>query len=211
MKKIASRVLERLLVYRQVLQMLKVEGAKNVFSHILAQSVEASSAQVRRDLMLVNNIGTPQKGYSIDELIHEIDALTFKQSRQKVALIGVGNLGKALLAYFGRKCPHLDIVACFDSNEEKINRMISGCRSYHILDLEKVLSEQKITMAILTIPSMEAQSMADQLIRYGIKGIINFAPVRLKVPNTVYLENVDITIAIEKTAYFASTINGGLQ
>jgi redox-sensing transcriptional repressor len=115
----------------------------------------------------------------------------------------VGNLGRAILDYFRGRRPKLAIVAAFDVNETKTNRMMNGCQVYPLSDLRTVVARQNILVGVIATPSGAAQDVADRLIEAGVRGLVNFAPVRLRVPPDVYVEDVDMTISLEKTAYFS--------
>jgi redox-sensing transcriptional repressor len=122
---------------------------------------------------------------------------------QGICLVGVGNLGRALLSYFVNRTPQFSIVAAFDCEPDKVNRVIHGCRCYAADDMKPVIAEHGITEAILAVPAQEAQRIADRLCEAGIQGIVNFAPVRLWVPDGVYVENVDVTMTLERVAFFS--------
>ncbi|MGL1901513.1 MAG: redox-sensing transcriptional repressor Rex [Fibrobacterales bacterium] len=203
MDNISAKSIERLCRYRQILMNFISLGKTHIFSHELASDINSSPAQVRRDLMLLTLTGSPQKGYLIKEFLQEIRKIIDSDQTQNACMIGVGNLGRAVLTYFSNRKPTISIVAAFDDDPQKINRVISGCNSFHINTMLDAIKEHNITIGILTVPASDAQAIADTLINAGIKGIVNFAPVHLKVPKDVYLENIDITMAIEKTAYFA--------
>jgi redox-sensing transcriptional repressor len=117
--------------------------------------------------------------------------------------VGVGNLGKAILSYFAGRRPNLQIVAAFDNDLYKVNRAIHGCRCYAMEHLYEVAQAQGIRLAIITVPAQAAQDVADALVQAGIRGILNFAPVRLRVPPHMYVEDIDMTVSLEKVAYFA--------
>ncbi|MGL1933845.1 MAG: redox-sensing transcriptional repressor Rex [Fibrobacterales bacterium] len=203
MENISAKSIERLCRYRQILMNFLSLGKTHIFSHELASDINSSPAQVRRDLMLLTLTGSPQKGYLIKEFLQEIRKIIDSDQTQNACMIGVGNLGRAVLTYFSNRKPTISIVAAFDDDPQKINRVISGCNSFHINTMLDAIKEHNITIGILTVPASDAQAIANTLIQAGIKGLVNFAPVHLKVPKDVYLENIDITMAIEKTAYFA--------
>ncbi|MFA6584383.1 MAG: redox-sensing transcriptional repressor Rex [Elusimicrobiaceae bacterium] len=203
--KISCREVERFLRYRQFLLDARDAGKENVFSHELAAAADISPEQVRRDIMLLHVNGRPQKGYPIKEFLDDIE-LKLIPRKVNVAMVGVGNLGRAVLAYFTKRRPNISIVAAFDSDPEKIDRVISGCKCYHIDSLAQVAKEQNIVLGIIAVPASYAQKTADLLVTAGVKGIVNFAPANITVGEGVYLEKIDITTAIEKTAYFANTL-----
>ncbi|MDT8286302.1 MAG: redox-sensing transcriptional repressor Rex [Elusimicrobiales bacterium] len=204
MPRIPQRTVERFFRYCQFLHSKVEAGSEFVFSHELAAAVGVSPEQVRRDFMNFRQVkGTPQRGYPVKEFMAALYAHLESSSLTKMVLVGVGNLGKAILSYFLRRRPNLSIVAAFDLDPEKADRIYSGCRVHHTGQLEKVVAREKVAMGIITVPASAAQEAADALVRAGVKGIVNFAPVQLKVQRGIFLEQLDITLSIEKVAYFA--------
>ncbi|MEI6079476.1 MAG: redox-sensing transcriptional repressor Rex [bacterium] len=199
-----EKTVERLSLYRRFLKQLKDDGVKNVYSHHLADLSRGTPAQVRRDLMLIGYNGSPQKGYDVPELIKHIDNFFNTDELVNVVLVGVGNVGRALLSYFRSGKSHINIIASFDTDETKTDRIINNCTCHHISKLSEFISDKNIKVGILTAPATEAQVIANTMIGSGITGILNFAPVRLKVPQTIFVEDVDLTMNIEKVLYFAS-------
>ena len=128
-------------------------------------------------------------------------------NRVGVALVGIGNLGRAIMAYFVNRRPKLSIVAAFDTDPDKINRVIHGCRCYPISEMEEIIKSQNIKIGIISVPAAEAQNIADSLVRAGINGILNFAPARLHLPPDVYVEDNDITTSLEIVAYHSRNID----
>jgi len=204
MPKIPQRTVERFFRYCQFLHSRLEAGSEHVFSHELAAAVGVSPEQVRRDLMNFRQVkGTPQRGYPIKEFMAELYSHLESDALTKMVLVGVGNLGKAILSYFLKRRPNLSIVAAFDQDPEKTDRVYSGCQVHHIGQLEKTVSREKVAVGIITVPASAAQEAADALVRAGVRGIVNFAPVQIKVPAGIFLEQLDITLSIEKVAYFA--------
>ncbi len=199
----SDKTIARLSLYRRLLGELKLGGTQNTFSHQLAKLAGVSAAQVRRDLMTVGYHGSPTRGYDVDGLGEAIGASLDAEQGQSAALIGVGNLGRAILAYFAGRRPRLSIAAGFDTDPEKVNRVVLGTRCYPMSELNEQIAREKITVAILTVPASEAQTAAEAVVRAGVKGILNFAPTPLHLPPGVYVEQVDITTSLEKVAYFA--------
>mgnify|MGYP005837471557 CR=1 FL=1 len=199
---VSVKTVSRLTLYRQLLRQLATSGATHVFSHQLADLARSSAAQVRRDLMVLKAYGNPRTGYLIDELQKNIDDyLAFSQGITTI-LIGVGSLGRALLAYFMTGRSNIRIVAAFDSDPRKAGRIMSGCRVYLPEELLQQTVGQNIHCALLAVPGSEAQKTADLLVKTEIPSIVNFAPVRIKVPPTVFVEDLDVTSSIEKAAFF---------
>lgn len=203
MSKIPQRTVERFFRYCQFLHAKLESGAQFVFSRELAAAVGVSPEQVRRDLMNFKLKGTPQHGYPAHDFLDELYAHLESASLTKMVLVGVGNLGKAILSYFLKRRPNLSIVAAFDLDPEKTGRVYSGCQVHHSSHLEKIVDKEKAAVGIITVPAASAQEAADALIRAGVLGIVNFAPAQLKVPPGIFLEQLDITLSIEKAAYFA--------
>ena len=200
---ISVKTIGRLSIYRRILNRLLSEGVKNVFSHQLAVMAGVTPAQVRRDIMSIGYSGNPNRGYGVIDLIESIGTSLDDPEGQRATLVGVGNLGRAILTYFIGRRPKLAIVAAFDNDPKKFDRVIQSCRCYSIDRLEDVVEELGISIGAITVPSNEAQKVANALVCAGIKGILNFAPVRIQVPLNVYVEDIDMTMALEKVAYFA--------
>jgi redox-sensing transcriptional repressor len=152
--------------------------------------------------MLIGYSSYHKKGYDVKELIDTISRIIDSEESMNVAIIGIGNLGRALAGYFKGKRSKLSLVASFDNDPQKINKVISGVRCYPYDDLEKVVNELKIQIAILTVPSDYAKRIAEETVRFGIKGILNFTTVPINVPSDVFLEEYDMITSIEKVAYF---------
>jgi redox-sensing transcriptional repressor len=200
---VSGKTIGRLSLYRRILYGLMADGERFVFSHQLAALVGGSAAQVRRDVMAVGYTGSPTRGYDVNELARAIGNFLDAPAGQSAALIGVGNLGRAILAYFSGRRPKLSIKAAFDVDSGKVNRVIHGCRCHHLDDLEVVVKELGITIAVITVPADQAQAVTEKLVRAGVCGLVNFAPVRLWVPGHVHVEDIDMTTSLEKAAYFA--------
>jgi len=206
-KDIPEKTVERLTLYRRLLAGLKEKGLEHLYSHQLAEFTRNTAAQIRRDIMVTGYAANARKGYNIEELIKKIDETMSVPAKQKIALVGVGNLGRAILSYFNNQHSSLSIEAAFDNDDTKVNRVIAGCRCYHLKDLGKKIKDEGIELAIITVPGHHAQDVADELEAAGVTGILNFAPVPLRLPEAIYTDRIDITTAIEKVAYFANKTN----
>ena len=203
MKDISEKTIERLILYRRLLLGMQNNGTNHIFSHQLAVMAGVTSAQLRKDLTPTGYYGSPVHGYDIRQLMDSISEIIDAPQMQNVALVGLGHLGRAVLDYFQGRRPKLQIIAGFDTDPGKINRVIHGCRCYHTDEMEKVISENNITVGILAVPSDDAHEIAERMVNAGIRGLLNYAPVRLKLPGDVYVENRDMIMAVEKAAYFA--------
>ncbi|MFO7852691.1 MAG: redox-sensing transcriptional repressor Rex [Bacteroidota bacterium] len=202
MNRLPGKTVERLSGYRRNLLGYLAAGNDYIYSHELASLLHITAVQVRRDLMLIGYSSVQKKGYDIKELIATIGTIIDSEEGQNVAVIGIGNLGRALTAYFKGKRSKLNIIASFDNDPKKVNRVISGVRCYHVDQLEDKVKEYKIAIALLTIPPDHARATAEATIKAGIKGILNFTTVPLNVPPNVYLEEYDMITSLEKVAYF---------
>lgn len=200
---VSEKTIGRLSLYRRILAVLLAEGKEFVCSHELATMARGSSAQVRRDFMALGCVGRRSRGYNVKELLDSIGAFLDAPSGDAAALVGVGNLGRALLAYLVDRRPNLSIKAAFDTDPRKVNRTFNGCPCYSMQSLVEVIQFHHIRTAIIAVPAAYAQSVADELVTVGVRGLLNFAPVRLRVPQDVFVENMDISTALEKTAYYA--------
>lgn len=203
--KLPERTVERLSEYRRTLYNCLARGKTHIYSHELAGLHNITAVQVRRDLMLIGYSSLKKKGYDAQELIGVIGKLIDHEESLNVAVIGMGNLGRAVTAYFNGKRPKLNIVATFDVDPNKINRVVAGVNCYHIKELNDIVKRSNISIAIIASPPDSASSVAEALVAAGIKGILNFTTVPLNVPQTVYLEEYDMITSMEKVAYFVKS------
>lgn len=203
----SNRTIGRLSLYRRLLKEVAGREDGYIFSHELAMLAGCTAAQVRRDVMAIGYTGSPARGYDIQGLIDSISRFLDPGEAVKIVLVGVGNLGRALLSYFGGRGPQFNIVAAFDSDPEKTNRVIHGCRCYPLDELSAVAKAEGIHEAIVAVPANAAQDVAARIVEAGVRGIVNFAPVRLWVPEGIYVENVDVTMTLERVVYFARQNN----
>ena len=202
MAKLPGKTVERLSEYRRTLLGCLDEKKNFIFSHDLAARLHITAVQVRRDLMLIGYSSVQRKGYDVRELIDTIGFIIDSAKSINVAIIGIGNLGRAVAGYFKGKRSQLNIVASFDTDPQKVNKVISGIKCYPIEEMEKLIKELNIRIAILTVPPDFASNVAEEIVRYGIKGILNYTTIALNVPDGVYLEEYDMITSIEKVAYF---------
>lgn len=199
----SDKTIGRLSLYRRLLAAMRDDGASSVYSHQLATLARGTAAQVRRDVMSTGYSGSPTRGYDINQLLDHIGEVLDGREPEGIALAGVGNLGRAILAYFAGRAPNLSITAAFDTDPDKINRVIHGCRVYEMHDLPAVVEREGIKVGIIAVPAEAAQRTASVLISAGVRGLLNFAPVRLWSPDGVYVEDMDVAMAVERVAYFA--------
>ncbi|MCP4544920.1 MAG: redox-sensing transcriptional repressor Rex [bacterium] len=206
--KLNPNVVGRLSLYRRILQSLAMEGQAKVFSHALAKRAGVTASQVRRDLMTIGYTGSPSSGYDVVALGEATNLELDAPTRQPVMLLGVGNLGRAVLEYFHQAHARLEMVAAVDVDPEKVGRVISGVATYSAADLPDLIKEKGIDVAILTLPASRAQEATDLIVGAGVHSLLNFTNVRLRVPDGVFVENMDIGIALAKVAYYGRREEG---
>jgi redox-sensing transcriptional repressor len=202
MKKLPGKTVERLSEYRRALLGSLAENRSYIFSHEMAALLHITAVQVRRDLMLIGYGSVMRKGYDIRELIKTIGDIIDAQDGLNVAVIGLGNLGRAVTGYFKGKRTKLNVVATFDVDPQKVDKVISGVKCYHLDDLKRLIDDLDISIAVLTVPPDQARKVASLIVSQGIRGILNFTTVSLNVPENVHLEEFDMITSIEKVAYF---------
>jgi redox-sensing transcriptional repressor len=205
MRPLPHKTIERLSQYRRALLMVHASGKTHIFSHEIAKLIHITAVQVRRDIMLIGYTGTLRKGYNVKELIDLIGEIIDSDAVIRVCVVGVGNLGRAMINYFSGKRTKLSIVAVFDSNAEKVGKKYSGVACYGIDQINELVKKEDIKIGIITVPADQGQVTADRLVKAGIKGILNYAPKSVSVPKDVHLEEYDMITSLEKVAFFVKT------
>lgn len=206
MNKLPEKTIGRLSEYRRTLFNCLADGKTHIYSHELANLHNITAVQVRRDIMLIGYSTTLKKGYDVKALIDVIAGIIDTHEGLSAAVVGIGNLGRAITTYFNGKRTKLRIAATFDTDPDKANRVISGVKCYPMSDLEKVIKEQNISIGILTVPPEDAAAVSESLIMAGIRGILNYTSTPLNVSPNVYLEEYDMITSLEKVAYFVKQI-----
>ncbi|MCI5767502.1 MAG: redox-sensing transcriptional repressor Rex [Ligilactobacillus ruminis] len=193
---------KRLPIYYRYLNMLSDAGKKRVSSNELAEAVKVDSATIRRDFSYFGALGKRGYGYDVENLLEFFKKTLNQDKLTNVALIGVGNLGHALLNFNFHKNNNVRINAAFDINEEITGTIQSGVPIYPMEDMKEQLKIQQIEIVILTVPANVAQGVTNDLIEVGVKGILNFTPLRISVPESVLVQNVDLTNELQTLIYF---------
>ena len=197
-----EKTVERLSEYRRTLLVCLAKGKTYIFSHELAGLHNITAVQVRRDLMLIGYSSMKKRGYDAQELVEVIGQIIDHPNGLNVTVVGMGNLGRAITTYFTGKRPKLNIVASFDVDENKVNRVISGVKCYPLRELKDIVAKNNISIAIIASPPDTAASVADLLVSTGIKGILNFTTTPINVPSNIFLEEYDMITSLEKVAFF---------
>lgn len=202
-RKIPDETIRRLPIYLRGLLSLSEQDQQSVSSRNLADFLGVNPWQIRKDFSYFGEFGTPGVGYKIEKLSKEISKILKLDAGHKVALIGVGNLGLAVLAYPGFKIYGLDIVAAFDINTKKIGRIIKNIKIEDISKLQ-TLKKRKINLAIIAVPRDSAQETADALVKAGVRGFLNFSPCYITVPKKVKVITIDIAMDLARLPYYMS-------
>jgi len=199
---IPRKAIYRLSLYLRCLLRLKSNGIRTVSSEALAKAARVKPTQLRKDLTYFGQFGTRGLGYDVEQLCRMISDLLGTNSLHQVVLVGVGNLGLALLSYRGFEQEGFEIIGAFDSDvRRKRNKQLSH-PIYPIEKLPEFVRQHGIKMAILTVPAAAAQEVCNMLVQSGISGILNFAPILLQVPEDVIVNNVNLAIELENLSYF---------
>jgi redox-sensing transcriptional repressor len=200
--KIPSATITRLSLYSRALEELMHSHVNIIASDKLAQKCGVNPAQVRKDLAYFGEFGVRGVGYFVKELLFEIKKILGLNRRWNMALVGIGNLGLALVAHENFPKQGYEFVAVFDTDPKKVGRRLpSGQLIHSIEDLGKVIKEKDIEIGVIATPAIHAQSTARQLIDAGVKAILNFAPLQIQMPEGFIVENVDFTVKLDNLAY----------
>lgn len=199
---IPRRTIYRLSVYLRCLQRLKSNAIRTVSSEALANVAGVKPTQLRKDLTYFGQFGTRGRGYDVEQLAGMILDVLGTNSLQPVVLVGVGNLGTALLSYRGFEQAGFEIVAGFDLDLERKRNKQTRQPIYGMAKLPELVRKRGVKMAVLSVPATAAQEVANTLVAAGITGILNFAPIILQVPEEVMVNNVNLAIELENLSYF---------
>lgn len=199
---IPRKAIYRLSIYLRCLSRLKSNGIRTVSSEALAKAAGVKSTQLRKDLTYFGQFGTRGLGYDVEQLSTMISDLLGTNSLQPVILVGVGNLGLALMQYRGFEQEGFEIIAAFDVDTSRTRNKNVAQPILHMEDLRDFVAQRAVKMAILSVPAAVAQEVANELVHAGITGILNFAPLVLTVPEEVMINNVNLAIELENLSYF---------
>jgi redox-sensing transcriptional repressor len=201
---IPRKTVYRLSIYLRCLEQLDGNSVNTISSKALAQAAGVKPTQLRKDLTSFGHLGTRGLGYDVTTLRDKIAGVLGRSQFQPVVLVGVGNLGAALMAYGGFRRESFEIVAGFDIDVKRHRRKTFAQPIYHLDRLEAYVRHRRIRMAVITVPPTVAQDVANRLIAGGVNALLNFAPVVLHVPANVVISNVNLAIELENLSYFRS-------
>lgn len=203
-RRISDSTVRRLSVYLRLLGEMEDEDRTIVSSRELAERSGTTPAQVRKDLSLFGSFGKRGRGYAVSELVGTLEGILGLERRWRVALVGVGKIGSALLGYSGLRKRGFEVVEAFDVDPEKAGAKVDGVRVSPMDQLEERLREEEVEMAIVATPPAAAQDVTDRLVAAGVHGLLNFAPVNLEVPSDVVVRSMDVVLEMEGLSFALS-------
>ncbi len=204
MKKISDSTIRRMSKYYRSLEQLIEQGVDTVSSDTLAEMDGITSAQVRKDLSFFGTFGKRGFGYNTKDLKKQIENILGLYRTWNVAIVGAGNIGRALTEYAEFKKQGFIIRLIMDKDPKKIGQVVHGLEIKDFADVKKLVEEEHIDIAIIAVPADSAQAVADKLVEAGVKAILNFAPRSLKVPPDVRVKNENMAIEMESLSYYLS-------
>lgn len=202
MARLPETTISRLTIYRRYIKSILKKGKPLVTSEKLGRKMHFKASQIRRDLSYIGQFGRRGKGYYVRRLCRGLDKTLGLDRRWQVALVGAGNLGRALSAYPGFRQHGFEISVIFDNSQAKIGKNWLGVEILDIKQMPKVIKERKIKIAIIAVPYFSSQQVADLLVRSGVKAILNFSPYKLAVPEGLKLKNIDLSTELQSLSCF---------
>ena len=199
---IPKATVKRLPLYYRYLRILNNAGKTKVSSTELSEAIQVDSATIRRDFSYFGELGKRGYGYDVEDLMHFFGKILNDDQLTNVALVGVGNLGSALLKFKFHQSNSIRVSCAFDVKEDIVGRIEDGIPVYPLDNMVEQIKLQQIEIAILTLPAQQAQQVVDQLADAGIKGILNFTAARLTAPDDVIIQSVDLTNELQTLIYF---------
>ncbi|MFN8447999.1 MAG: redox-sensing transcriptional repressor Rex [Anaerolineae bacterium] len=195
-------VISRLPVYLRALERLSQEGQEVTSSHELGKRLGISSAQIRKDLSHFGGFGKQGTGYKIAFLKEQLRQVLKVERDWKVALVGAGDLGSAVARYRGFAERGFHIAYVFDSASDKIGKRVGAFVIRPVEDIQRIISENDIKIAMIAVPAENAQSVANSLIEAGVRAILNYAPINLNVPDNIHVQYIDPVIHLQRMTYY---------
>lgn len=200
---------KRLPLYLRYLKMLEESGVERIKSKDFSEITQIPSATIRRDFSCLGELGRSGYGYDVSYLIEVFNQILNTDEERRIAVVGCGNLGRALLKNNFRRNENLNIVCVFDNDPAVIGKEIDGMTVQALTDFNEVVQEKGATVAISTVPSQYAQDAIDVVVESGITAILNFAPDRVTVPDNVHIQYIDLTTELQTLIYFDEMLSPG--
>ncbi|WP_411842598.1 redox-sensing transcriptional repressor Rex [Salinicoccus sp. HZC-1] len=202
-KKIPNATMKRLPLYYRYFKEAEKSGTDRVSSREISDALDIDSATIRRDFSYFGELGRKGYGYNVKSLLKFFMEHIHGNETRNVAIIGAGNLGSALLNYkFSNINDRMNVVAAFDRNENIVGTEINDTEVFHSDDIEQLVQEHSIDVAILTLPAESGQEMAERLVKSGVKGILNFTPIRLDISDEIYVHNIDLSVELQALFFY---------
>ena len=201
---IPSPAVRRLSLYLRQLEAFRRKDRRTISSKQLGESLGLTDAQVRKDFAYFGQFGHPGIGYRVEDLIQQVKRILGTDKTWNVLLVGAGNLGRALMAYRGFDSKGFKLVAVFDADPHKVGKKQASFTVQPLAELEATVQKQNIKLAMIAVPADHAQDVADQLVAAGVRGLMNFAPVSITVPQDVALNAVDLAVQLEQLSFQVS-------
>jgi redox-sensing transcriptional repressor len=201
-KYIPDIVIARLPLYLQALKHLKLDNCQKTSSQSMAKIIGISAAQIRKDLSFFGEFGKQGSGYSVDFLIDQLQIILKVNKVWDIALVGAGDLGRAIVHYQGFENAGFRVALVFDNNPEKIGQEIAGHVIRGMDKLPELIRAKGIKVAMLTVPSSGAQAAADELVKAGIRAILNYAPITITVPESVHVQYINPVLELQHMTFF---------
>jgi len=195
-------VISRLPLYLQELNHLAKEGLHTVSSKVMAARLGTTAAQIRKDLSYFGGFGKQGSGYQIYDLIEQLQKILNMDHVWQVVVVGAGDLGRALTHYQGFASQGIEIVALFDVDPKLVGTQVGSIAVRHVAEMEEEIKSKGIKIAILTVPGGVAQEVAEKLVKFGVRAILNYAPVSLMLPEEVHVQHIDPVPHIQKMMYY---------
>ena len=198
-------VIGRLPIYLRVLEHIASNGTRVTSSQEMGEHLGISPAQIRKDLSHFGEFGKQGTGYDVVYLRKQLQRILGLQQDWDVALIGAGAVGKAIMRYAGFRGRGFHIAAVFDNDDSKIGRKINNLKILHVNVLKRTIHQMGIRMAMITVPSEQAQKVADMLVEASVEAVLNYAPVNLIVPPEVHVQHIDPVVGLQHMTYYLSS------
>lgn len=209
--KIPNATAKRIPLYYRYLRTLEESNVERIKSKDFSKLIQVPSATIRRDFSHFGELGRSGYGYDVSYLIQVFSHILNTKVEKRIALVGAGNLGRALVKNNFRRNENLKIVGAFDNDPELIGTTINNVKIYDLEYLPEIVKKEGITTAISTVPSKHSQGAVDQIVESGITAILNFAPGRVKVPDNVKIQYIDLTTELQTLIYFDENFTSNHQ
>ena len=201
-------VIDRLPLYARALASLESHGREVVSSQELGHQLSVTPAQIRKDLSYFGRFGKQGRGYNVHKLLDELRRILGLNRQWRMALIGIGRLGRAILGYEGFAPQGFRIVEAFDSDPGMVSKQVEGLTINNTADLEKVLAGSPVDIGIVAVPAETAQDVIDRLVNCGVHSILNYAPIAAHVPRDVQIKRIDPVLSLQGMTYYLKARSG---